>query len=235
MKADIAFGQYCEGNSFLHRLDPRWKIIFAIFYIVIIFLAKNIFSFALLLVSMLALAALSKIRPRILLRGLRPILFIIAFTAIINIFWLKGDTLLVDWHFIHIYLEGIINAFLIVARVLFLVAGTSIILSYTTTPIALTDGIEQLLAPLAKIKLPVHEFSMMIRVSPVGTGSSFSESCSIISSFWQPVNMATNAANSKNLTCFILHSFLKVYYNCMYHFFFLSSSTSASMRASNVA
>lgn len=165
MKADIAFGQYCEGNSFLHRLDPRWKIIFAIFYIVIIFLAKNIFSFALLLVSMLALAALSKIRPRILLRGLRPILFIIAFTAIINIFWLKGDTLLVDWRFIHIYLEGIINAFLIVARVLFLVAGTSIILSYTTTPIALTDGIEQLLAPLAKIKLPVHEFSMMMTIA----------------------------------------------------------------------
>ena len=165
MKADIAFGQYCEGNSFLHRLDPRWKIIFAIFYIVIIFLAKNIFSFVLLLVSMLALAALSKIRPRILLRGLRPILFIIAFTSIINIFWLKGDTLLVDWHFIHIYLEGIINAFLIVARVLFLVAGTSIILSYTTTPIALTDGIEQLLAPLAKIKLPVHEFSMMMTIA----------------------------------------------------------------------
>ena len=165
MKADIAFGQYCEGNSFLHRLDPRWKIIFAIFYIVIIFLAKNIFSFALLLVSMLVLAALSKIRPRILLRGLRPILFIIAFTAIINIFWLKGDTLLVDWHFIHIYLEGIINAFLIVARVLFLVACTSIILSYTTTPRALTDGIEQLLAPLAKIKLPVHEFSMMMTIA----------------------------------------------------------------------
>lgn len=166
MKADIAFGQYCEGNSFLHRLDPRWKIIFALIYIVALFLAKNIFAFGLVALSIVLLWALSGIRASILVKGLKPLLFIIAFTAIINIFWLKGETpLLPESWFFQIYLEGIINAFLIVLRVMVLVTGTSILLTYTTTPIALTDGIEQLLAPLAKIKIPVHEFSMMMTIA----------------------------------------------------------------------
>lgn len=165
MKADIAFGQYCEGKSFLHRLDPRWKIVFALIYIVVIFLAKNIFAFALLLLSAVTLFLLSRIKASILLRGLRPLLFIIAFTAVINMFWLRGEHLLIDFYFIHIYLEGIINALLIVLRIVLLVAGTSILLTYTTTPLSLTDGIEQLLAPLAKIKVPVHEFSMMMTIA----------------------------------------------------------------------
>ena len=166
MKADIAFGQYCEGNSFLHRLDPRWKIIFALIYIVALFLAKNIFAFGLVALSIVLLWALSGIRASILVKGLKPLLFIIAFTAIINIFWLKGETpLLPESWFFQIYLEGIINAILIVLRVMVLVTGTSILLTYTTTPIALTDGIEQLLAPLAKIKIPVQEFSMMMTIA----------------------------------------------------------------------
>lgn len=165
MKADIAFGQYYEGNSFLHRLDPRWKILFSIFYIVVIFLAKNIFAFALLVLSAILLIAVSRIPLRMILRGLKPLIFIIAFTAVINIFWLKGNTVLVDWWIIHIYLEGIINALLIVVRVMILVAGTSVLLTYTTTPLALTDGLERLLSPLAKIRLPVHEFSMMMTIA----------------------------------------------------------------------
>ena len=166
MKADIAFGQYCEGSSFLHRLDPRWKIVFALVYIVALFFAKNIFAFALMAVSIVALWALSGIRAKILVKGLRPLLFIIAFTAIINVFWFKGETpLLPESWFFQIYLEGIINAALIVLRVMVLVTGTSIMLTYTTTPIALTDGIEQLLAPLAKLKVPVHEFSMMMTIA----------------------------------------------------------------------
>jgi len=166
MKADIAFGQYCEGSSFLHRLDPRWKIIFVLIYIVALFLARNIFAFALIGASIIALWALSGIRAGILLKGLRPLLFIIAFTAIINVFWFKGATpLLPEGWIIQIYLEGLINASLIILRGMVLVTGTSILLTYTTTPIALTDGIEQLLAPLAKIKVPVHEFSMMMTIA----------------------------------------------------------------------
>ena len=130
-----------------------------------IFLAKSIWTFALLLLSTLLLIAVSGIPLRILLRSMRPLLFIVLFTAIINIFWMKGDTLLVDWWIFEIYLEGIINALLIVLRIVFLLLGTSVILTYTTTPIALTDGLEQLLAPLKKLHLPVHDFSMMMTIA----------------------------------------------------------------------
>lgn len=165
MKMDIAFGQYCEGDSILHRLDPRAKLIISILYIVVIFMAKNVYSFAAVVLSAIIIAISSKISPRILLKGLKPLAFIIVFTAAINIFWIKGDTLLVDFHFIQIYLEGIINAVFIIVRVIVLLTCTSLFLTYTTTPIALTDGLEQLLSPLAKLRLPVHEFSMMMTIA----------------------------------------------------------------------
>lgn len=165
MKADVAVGQYCEGNSFIHKLNPKWKVLFSVFFITVIFFAKNVFSFALLVLSVAGLALLSEINLKILFRGLRPIVLIVVFTAVINIFWLRGDTLLFRFGIISIYKEGIINALLIILRVVMLVTGTSVILTYTTTPIALTDGIEQLLAPLAKIKIPVHEFSMMMTIA----------------------------------------------------------------------
>ncbi len=165
MRADITIGQYCEGSSFVHKLNPKWKVLFAVLYITVIFLAKNIYAFALLALSLMALTLMSRINLKVLFRGLRPIIIIIAFTALINIFWLKGEKEILHLGFIHIYLEGVINALLIVLRVVMLVIGTSIILTYTTTPIALTDGIEQFLAPLAKIKVPVHEFSMMMTIA----------------------------------------------------------------------
>ncbi len=165
MKNSVAFGQYCEGKSFLHRMDPRWKLVLAVMYIVVIFLCKNIFTFALVALSALGLMALSEINPKIILRSLKPLVMIICITAVINIFWLKGEVLLFSFGPISVYLEGIINAFLIVVRVILLVSVTTLTLTYTTTPIALTDGLEQLLAPLAKIKLPVHEFSMMMTIA----------------------------------------------------------------------
>lgn len=165
MNLDIAFGQYCEGRSILHRLDPRAKIIAALLYIVVIFLADTLASFALLLASAVLLVALSGISPRIVIRGMKPLVFIILFTVVVNIFWMEGKTLLWEWGFLHIYAEGLINALLIALRILLLLVGTSIFMTYTTTPIALTDGLEQLLAPLAKIRLPVHEFSMMMTIA----------------------------------------------------------------------
>ena len=165
MGFDVALGQYVEGKSLLHRLDPRFKLVAAILYIVAIFLAKNIWAFVVLYASALFLIALSGIPLRILLRSMKPLLIIILFTAVINIFWMKGETLLVDWWIFHIYLEGIINAFLIVSRIAVLLLVTGVILTYTTTPIALTDGLEQLLAPLKVLHLPVHEFSMMMTIA----------------------------------------------------------------------
>ena len=165
MKSDITFGQYCEVNSLIHRLDPRAKIILAILYIAVIFLAKSVTAFALLIVSAAVLVGLTKLSPVMLLRGMRPLLFIIVFTAVINIFWMTGDVLLLSLGPIKIYLEGIINAVLIVLRIVLLIVATSVFLTYTTTPLALTDGLEQLLSPLKKLHVPVHEFSMMMTIA----------------------------------------------------------------------
>lgn len=165
MKMDIAFGQYCEGNSLLHRLDPRAKIIITILYIVAIFLAKNVFAFALLLLFTVALVLMSRLSVRVILNGLKPILFIALFTAVINVFFYKGDEPLIAFQIIKIYKEGLINAGLIVLRILMLLTATSMFLTYTTTPIALTDGMEQLLYPLSKIGVPVHDFAMMMTIA----------------------------------------------------------------------
>ena len=165
MNLDISFGQYCEGNSLIHRMDPRAKILAAILYIVTVFLAKNLYAFVLLLVSAVVLIAVSRIPLRIILKSMKPLVIILLFTALINIFWMEGTTLLVSFGFVHIYLEGIINALLIAVRIIILLVGTTIFMTFTTTPIALTDGLEQLLAPLKKIGVPVHEFSMMMTIA----------------------------------------------------------------------
>ncbi len=165
MKMDITFGQYVEGHSILHRLDPRAKLIIAILYVVAIFLASNVYSFALIVLSAVLITVLSGISPMIIGRGIKPVLILIVFTAVINIFFVRGEHLLVGFYFIRIYREGLVNAAFIVIRIVVLIVCTSLFLTYTTTPIALTDGLEQLLAPLAKIKIPVHEFSMMMTIA----------------------------------------------------------------------
>ena len=162
MNLDVSFGQYCEGNSILHRMDPRFKIILALLYIVTLFVAKSVFSFALLIALTALLIAVSGIPLTVILKSMKAILVIVIFTAVINIFWFTGETLLVEFWIIKIYLEGLINAALIVIRIVLLLTGTSLFLTYTTTPVALTDALERLLAPLKKIGLPVHEFAMMM-------------------------------------------------------------------------
>lgn len=165
MKSDIAFGQYCEGDSLLHRLDPRAKILLAVFYIVVIFLAKSAVAFVLLTLFSMGLVTISGISPRIVLGSMKALTFIILFTAIINIFWMQGEHLLFALGPIKVYLEGIVNAVLIVVRIMLLLICTSMFLTYTTTPIALTDGLEQLLSPLNKLHVPVHEFAMMMSIA----------------------------------------------------------------------
>ena len=161
----IALGQYYPANSFLHRLDPRIKIILAIMYIVCSFLCRNVLSFALLAISAIVLIFVGNIPLKTVLRGLRPVLFILIFTALINIFWTSGDTLLFEWRFVKIYLDGIFNAIFIMIRIASLIVGTSMFMTYTTTPIDLTDGIEDLLSPLKKLHVPVHEFAMMMTIA----------------------------------------------------------------------
>ncbi len=163
----FSFGQYYPANSVLHRLDPRMKVIATIIYIVAAFLCKNFFSFVLLLVTTLTLVLISKIPLKIVLRSIRALIFIMAFTAIINVFWFveKDAEPLFQWQFITIYTGGLYNALFILIRITCMVIGTGIFLTYTTSPIALTDAIERLLRPLAKIKVPVHEFAMMMTIA----------------------------------------------------------------------
>ena len=161
----IALGQYYPSNSVLHRIDPRIKIILTVLYIVCSFLCKNVLSFALLAISAVSLIIIGKIPLKIVFGGLRMILFILIFTSAINIFMTSGETLLFGWKFIHIYAEGIYAAVFMVIRIAALVIGTSMFLTYTTTPIDLTYALEDILSPLKKLHVPVHEFAMMMTIA----------------------------------------------------------------------
>lgn len=163
---NIAFGQYYPANSVIHRMDPRAKLIVAVLYIVCTFLCRNALCFAVLVFSALVLVALSRIPLKLVLRTLRPLIFILLFTSVINIFWTKGEHLLTPetWK-VHVYAEGLWNALFMLLRITVLLAATGIFLSFTTTPIALTDALEQLFSPLKKIKVPVHEVAMMTTIA----------------------------------------------------------------------
>ncbi len=165
MLKDITLGQYFPGTSLLHKLDPRMKIFLILTYIVIIFVAKSPLAFALVLLSAFVLVWISQIPFKLIMKGLKPVIFIMVFTAAINIFWTSGDHLIWEWKFIHIYWEGIQYAIFMVVRVLALIIGSSVLLTYTTSPIALTDGLERVLAPLKVLHVPVHEFSMMMTIA----------------------------------------------------------------------
>lgn len=164
---NIALGQYYPSGSVMHRLDPRMKFILAVAYIVAGFLCKNVIAFACLLASTLVLVLLSRIPLKIVLRSIKAIIFIMVFTAIINIFISKGDEsdLIWSWRFIHIYESGLYNAAFIIVRILAMIIGASVFLTYTTTPIQLTDAIERLFSPLKVLHVPVHEFAMMMTIA----------------------------------------------------------------------
>lgn len=162
----VALGQYYPTGSILHRLDPRMKVLMALLYIVATFLAKSFVSFGMLLLSAIVLLMISRIPLRIVLGGLKPILFIMIFTMLINVFLVGGEgDPLFAWKFIRIYREGLFQAVFMVVRILVLIMGTSLFLTYTTTPIMLTDAIERLLGPLRVLHVPVHEFAMMMTIA----------------------------------------------------------------------
>lgn len=163
MLKDITLGQYFPGDTVIHRLDPRTKLLMVIIYIVALFLCKWFVSYAVALLFLVTAVALSKIRPKALFKGLKPLLIIIIFTAVLNLFYTDGTVLVKFWIF-QITREGIINAVFLVLRIMLLVMGT-FLLTYTTSPIALTDGLESLLSPLKKLHFPVHELAMMMSIA----------------------------------------------------------------------
>ena len=164
MLKDITLGQYFPGRSVVHRLDPRTKLIMLIVYIVALFCAASWISYGVMFVFLATTIAISTIPLKAILRGMKPLLFILIFTGILNIFFTSGEQLLVSFWGINIYAEGLIRAFFMMIRILMLITGT-FLLTYTTSPISLTDGLESLLSPLKVIRLPVHELSMMMFIA----------------------------------------------------------------------
>ena len=164
MLKDITLGQFFPGNSPIHRLDPRTKLVMLIVYIVALFVASNWISYAVMLAFLILSVAISKIPPKNIVRGMKPLVVILIFTGILNIFFTDGEHVLVSFWNIRITMEGLERAFFMVVRILMLITGT-FLLTYTTSPIALTDGLEALLNPLKAIKVPVHELSMMMCIA----------------------------------------------------------------------
>ena len=161
---DITLGQYFPGNSLVHRLDPRTKLLAVVLYIVALFLCDFFLTYAIMFGVLALSVAVSRVPPRALLRGMKPVLFIAVFTALINLLYTPGEHVLFRVWVITVTLEGIFNAFLMVVRIMMLISGT-FLLTYTTSPILLTDGLESLLGPLKKLRVPIHELSMIMSIA----------------------------------------------------------------------
>ena len=165
MLRDITIGQHFPGNSLVHRFDPRMKIVLTIVYIVLLFAASNPLGLALSLLFLVGMYGVAKIPFKLIVKSLKPILPIVVFTAVLNLFFVsgEGEPLVRVW-VLTIYAEGVKYAILMAVRVMALIAGTSL-LTYTTSPIVLTDAIEQLLKPLGRLHFPVHELAMMMSIA----------------------------------------------------------------------
>ena len=160
---DITLGQYFPGSSPIHKLDPRAKLVALVCYIVALFLGKWFVTYGVCLAVLICVVAASTVKLKALFKGMKPVVFILVFTAVLNIFYTPGEPLVSFWIFT-ITREGILHAFFMVVRIMMLIACT-FLLTYTTSPLSLTDGLESLMGPLKKIRVPVHELSMMMSIA----------------------------------------------------------------------
>ena len=163
MLKDITIGQYFPGKSVLHRLDPRMKILLTVGYIIMLFSVSNPLGLCVGILFLVFAYAISGIPPRMITKSLKPVIPIIIFTTVLNMFFVKGDPLF-DWWIFHISRQGLLTAVVMTIRIICLIAGTAL-LTYTTSPITLTDGLERLMKPLKKVHFPVHELSMMMTIA----------------------------------------------------------------------
>lgn len=164
MLKDITLGQYFPAESVIHRLDPRTKIVFTFLFIVAVFIADSVISFAFSAAFVLYIIFLSKIKLTYILKSLKPVVFLILFTAVINIFFTGGDDIIFKLSFLKVTKSGLYAALTMAMRVIILIAATSL-LTYTTSPILLTDGIEKLLEPFNRVGVPSHELAMMMTIA----------------------------------------------------------------------
>lgn len=164
MFSDITIGQYYKENSFVHRLDARTKIILTVMFIAMLFMCKNFLSLALSVAFVTVSVFASKVPVKMFLKSLKPIIPVVLFTAILNMFYVSGETVLFSVWKINITKEGILTAVFFALRIVFLIVSSSI-LTYTTVPTDLTDAIEKLLSPLKILHIPVHSFAMMMTLA----------------------------------------------------------------------
>lgn len=164
MIRDITLGQYFPGNSVVHRLDPRYKIVITALFIAMLFIGDHVISLEVGAVFTLMAFLLSEIPVKMILKSLKPIIPILLFTSVFNIFLISGGIPVLEWKFIKITDAAIHTTVFMIVRIILLIAGTSL-LTYTTSPIALTDAIERLLSPLKKVKVPVHDLAMMMTIA----------------------------------------------------------------------
>ena len=164
MLKDITLGQYFPGDTVAHRLDARTKILLVTLYIIALFCAKNLLSYVLLAAVLAACVRISRVGLRALVRGLKPVLFIIIFTGILNLFFTPGNRYVLEWGFLRVSDTGLRNAVFMVLRIMLLIMGT-FLMTYTTSPISLTDGLERLLNWMKKLRVPVHELAMMMSIA----------------------------------------------------------------------
>lgn len=164
MMEKMIFGRFIPGSSFIHKMDPRAKLIFVFAFILLVFVANNIPTYVALIVFTFTVVFVSRIRLYFLINGLKPVMILMIFTFLLHIFFTKGGDVIVHLGFIKIYEEGLKQGIFISTRFLVLVFMTSI-LTLTTSPISITDGLETLLNPLKKIKVPVHELALMMSIA----------------------------------------------------------------------
>ena len=164
MIRDITLGQYYPVDSRVHRLDPRTKIVCTLFYLISLFLFKNIFGYIAATIFLISAISLSKVPIKYIVKGLRPIIMLLMITVVFNLFLTRTGTILFEAWILKVTDDGIRTAFFMAVRLVYLIFGSSL-MTFTTTPNALTDGIEKLLRPLQKIKVPVHEIAMMMSIA----------------------------------------------------------------------
>ena len=164
MMNGITIGQFFPGNSLLHRLDPRVKILLTLCYIVAVFVPSNWYGLGLGVAFLIAAVLLSRLPLKLIFKSLKPILPILIFTALLNMFYVSGGVTLWEWGVLHLTTQGLIAAAFLAIRIIALIAGSSL-LTYTTGPTALTDALERLMRPLKVIKVPVHEIAMMMTIA----------------------------------------------------------------------
>ena len=164
MLKDITLGQYFPGDSVIHRMDPRMKLILTIAYIVAVFMVSNLPGYLLALAFLYLVVRLSGVSFRFLVRGVKPLRFIILFTFVLNLFFVQGETPVFSLGFYTLTVEALQNALFFALRLVFLVMGTSV-LTLTTSPVQLTDGLERLLRPLQRFRFPAHELAMMMTIA----------------------------------------------------------------------